>query len=170
MWLSSVLFPQAMHCIGNLSLGQSLLCSAIAGIWAVQSSCRSWLYHLPFHFLLESFSFPAWVMLERWQLGKKNLFLTRFLQIRKLNKNIMNNANFSLSQWANNAVQEGGNEQWGLLTAWLWLFPLHWPRKCPFPGKYWNGNAAGMGVVDWEEFKPDSVISLKLMFHRAIKK
>lgn len=41
---------------------------------------------------------------------------TKFLQRWKLNKNIMNNENFGLSQWANNAVQEAGREKGAVNT------------------------------------------------------
>lgn len=58
-------------------------------------------------------------------------------------------------------------ERRGLLTPWHWLFPLHWPRKCPLTGSNWNGNAAGVGGVHWEESKPDSVISLDFLHHRG---
>lgn len=57
----------------------------------------------------------------------------------------MNNANFSLSQCAHDAVQEAGREQWGLLIVWQWLFPLHLSRNSPFPGKVRNDSAAGVG-------------------------
>lgn len=58
-------------------------------------------------------------------------------------------------------------ERRGLLTPWQWLFPLYWPRKCPFPGSNWNGNAAGVGGVHWEESRPDSVISLDFLYHKG---
>ena len=90
--------------------------------------------------------------------------LTRFLKIWKINKNIMNNANFSLSQRAHDAVQEAGREQRGLLTVWQRLFPLHWSRNCPFPGNIWNDNAGG---VHWEKPKLDSGISHKLLYHKG---
>lgn len=92
--------------------------------------------------------------------------LTRFLQIWKINKNVMNNANFSFS-WVHDAVQEAGREQWGWITVRQWLFSLRWSRNCRFPGNIWNDNAAGLGGVHWEEPKPDSGISHKLLCHRG---
>lgn len=153
-----------MHCTGNTSLRQRLLYFAVTGSWAIQSSLRYQLYLLSFFFHLSLF-LPS-LGYTGDMAARERKPLTRFLQIWKINKNVMNNTNFSFS-WVHNAVQEAGREQWGWFTVRQWLFPLRWSRNCPFPGNIWNGNAAGVGGVHWEEPKPDSGISHKLLCHRG---